>query len=132
MKVTKLQVTSRYVFALVILIAGIILGALDIGKEFLGFSSIGTWLIYVGFIMLTVITLQLLKNKKRIVDERMRLIAYKASRITFVLMILAAFIIMIIDGINAITIPYSMFMSYIIAYMIFVYFISYKILERFN
>jgi len=132
MKKNKLQTTRRYAFAVITLALGIALNFLEIGKDFLGFQSVGNWLIYVGFVMLAIVTLQLMSNKKKIVDERVKFIAYKASRLTFVLMILAAFSIMIIDGVKAITTPYHLFMSYMIMYMVLVYLISYKILERFN
>jgi uncharacterized membrane protein len=120
----------RYVFAVAVIIAGIILSYFNIGKEFLGFNSVGSWLIYIGFIMIAVITLQLFMNKKRVVDERMMFVATKASRITFLGLIIVAFIIMIIDGIKTITIPYSIFMSYLICFLMIIYFISYKILLR--
>lgn len=126
----KKQTTWRYVFAFLVIALGIILEAVGVGKNFLGFESVGTWLIFVGFIMLVVITLQKISNKKRLVDERMISLAYKASRVTFVGIIFAAFAIMIIDAINPIKIPYSMFMSYFICFMLIIYFFSYKILER--
>lgn len=120
----------RYLFAVIILVTGILLNYLNIGKEFLGFSSVGNWLIYISFVMIAIITLQLFVNKKRIVDERMMYIATKASRITFLALIITAFIIMIIDGINPIKIPYSLSMSYLICFLMIIYFISYKILLR--
>ncbi|MFA5857003.1 MAG: DUF2178 domain-containing protein [Candidatus Pacearchaeota archaeon] len=122
----------RYGFSLIIIIFGIILSYMNIEKDFLGFSSVGTWLIYVGFIMLVVITLQLLNNKKRIVDERMIFVSTKASRITFIAIILFSFIIMVIDGIKTINIPYSYFMSYYVCGVVLVYSISYKILSRYS
>jgi hypothetical protein len=128
----KKQIISKYFFAFICIISGAIIEYLKVGRDFLGFSSVGTWLIYIGFVMLAVISLQAISNKKRIVDERMKLLAFKASRITFVLVIFAAFVIMIIDGIKTITIPYSLFMSYLIAYLMLVYVIAYKIIERYN
>lgn len=128
----KKQHVGRYIFALAIILIGIVLEVYNIGNEFFSFQSVGLWMIYVGFVMLVVITLQLIVNKKRVIDERMTWIAFKSSRITFVLLILGAFIIMIADGIKTITIPYHLFMGYAVAYMVLVYFISYKILERYN
>lgn len=130
--INKKNSVWRYSFATILIIAGIILSYLKIGNEFLGFSSVGSWLIYVGFIMLAIVTLQLMSNKKRIVDERMQFVATKASRITFMGIILFAFIIMIIDGIKPISIAYSYFMSYLICGIVLIYVISYKILLRFN
>ncbi len=126
----KKQAIPRYIFAFIIIIAGITFSYLKIGSDFLGFESVGYWLIYVGFIMLVVITLQFMTNKRRIVDERMEKIGYMASRVTFIVLIFAAFVIMIWDAINPITVPYSMFMAHLIAWMMLVYFVAYKILER--
>ena len=128
--VNKKQRIWKYGFAIGIIILGIILGVLKVGQGFLGFNSVGTWLIYVGFIMVVVTTLQKLSKKRRIVDERAEFVGMKASRITFVAIILFSFIIMIIDGIKAIQTPYSYFMGCLISGIILVYFISYKILER--
>lgn len=128
----KKQNFARYIFAFAIILIGAILEVYSIRKEFFGFQSVGSWMIYIGFIMLAVITLQIIVNKKRIVDERMTWIAFKASRITFVLLIIGAFIVMIADGIKTITIPYHLFMGYAMSYMMLVYFIAYKILEKYN
>ena len=125
------QAAWRYSFAIALIIIGIILGNLNIQKEFLGFSGVGIWLIYVGFVMLAVTTLQLLSNKKRIIDERMNLIALKTARIVFLLLIISAFTIMVWDGIKTIQMPYSLFMSYFICGLVFAYFVIYKILERY-
>lgn len=129
---TKKQTIWRYAFAFSLIIFGIILNYLELGKNFLGFESVGSWLIFVSFIMFTVITLQVISNKKRIVDERMEKIAHKSARVTFVFIIFGAFVVMIIDAIKPITIAYSMFMSHMIAWIVLVYFVSYKILERYN
>lgn len=131
-KTRKRNLIWRYSFAASLITLGIVLSYFNIGNEFLGFSSLSLWLIYVGFVMLAVITLQMLFKKKRIVDERMEFIAAKASRITFMGIILFAFIIMIIDGIKPIEFAYSYFMSYFICGIVLLYAISYKILLRFN
>jgi hypothetical protein len=128
----KKQVAWRFGFAFIVLVAGIILEMSEIGKEFLGFSSVGNWLIYVGFIMIAIITLQFFSKKERVVDERLQFIAMKAGRVTFLAIIFFAFLIMVWDGIRTIYIPYSYFMSYWIAGIVFVYFIAYKIIERKN
>ncbi len=131
-KTRKRNLIWRYSFATLLIISGIVLSYFNLGKEFLGFSSVGLWLIYVGFVMLTIITLQMLFKKKRIVDERMEFIAAKASRITFMGIILFAFIIMIIDGIKPMEFAYSYFMSYFICGIVLLYAISYRILLGFN
>lgn len=82
--------------------------------------------------MIVIITLQMLFKKKRIVDERMEFIAAKASRITYIFIILFAFVIMIVDGIKAIELPYSYFMSYLICAIMIVYLLAYKIIEKSN
>lgn len=129
-KTRKRNLIWRYSFATLLILSGIVLSYFNIGNEFLGFSSLSLWLIYVGFVMLTVITLQMLFKKKRIVDERMEFIAAKASRVTFVGIILFAFLIMIIDGIKPIEVAYSYFMSYLICGIVLLYMISYKILSN--
>lgn len=131
-KTKKRNVIWKYSFAIFLIVIGLIFSYLNLGDEFFGFSSVGLWLIYVGLLMLAIITLGLLFNKKRVVDERMNFIALKSSRITFVAIILSAFIIMIIDGINSINISYRYFMSYFISGIVFVYFVVYKILEKFG
>jgi uncharacterized membrane protein len=128
----KKQTFWKYGFAIIIILIGLILNYKNIGTGFLNFDSIGNWLIYVGFVMLTIVTLQFISDKKRIVDERMQLIGMKASRITYVAIILVAFITMVIDGIKTITIPYSRFMSTFVCGIVLIYFISYKILEKRN
>lgn len=118
----------KYGFALAVLLLGLIFSFFHIGKEFLGFTSVGSWLVYVSFVMLVVITLQHFSNKKRIVDERMLFVASKASRLTFVAVIIFAFFIMVLDGIKALEISYSLFMSYFVCGMLIVYLVSYKFL----
>lgn len=126
----KKQAMARYIFAFFVIVVGIILNYFGVGENFLEFESVGNWMIFVGFIMLAVITLNYMSYKKKIVDERMEKIAYQASRVTFLFVIIGAFVIMIWDGINKIEIPYSLFMSHLVAWMMVVYFISYKILEK--
>ena len=121
----------RYSFALIVIIAGIILSYFKLGQEFLGFTSVGSWLVYIGFVMLAVITIQFFSNRKRVVDERMLFIAGRATRVAFLSLVIFAFMIMILDGIKPITLPYHLFMSYLICGLMLVYFISYKILLRF-
>ncbi|MGC9309964.1 MAG: DUF2178 domain-containing protein [Candidatus Nanoarchaeia archaeon] len=127
----KKQTIPRYLFGFSLIIVGLVLDYLELGKDFLGFSSVGAWMIFIGFIILTIVTITLISKKSRIVDERMQKLAFQASRITFLFLIFGAFIIMIIDGINRIEIPYRLFMSHMIAWLMVVYFISYKILERY-
>lgn len=131
-KFGRKQTFARYVFAFLVVVTGLGLEYFNVGKEFLGFYSVGTWMIYVGFVMFAVITLQYFSNKKRVVDERMEKIGYKASRVTFLFIIFGAFIVMILDGIKKIEIEYSLFMANMMAWIVLVYFVSYKILEKYN
>lgn len=128
----KKQNLWKYSFAVVLILSGLILNFYNLGKEYLGFSSVGNWLIYVGFISLIITSLQFFSKKKRIVDERAEFIGMKASRVTYVGIILFAFIVMVLDGIKPINASYSYFMSYLICGIVLLYFISYKILERRN
>jgi hypothetical protein len=128
----KKRLCWRYGFALVVLIVGTILMHYNLGKEFLGFSSVGSWLVYVGFIMIAIVTLQFFSHKERVVDERAQFIGMKAGKITFLAIILVSFIIMVWDGLRTIYIPYSYFMSYFLVGIMAVYFVSYKIIERRN
>ncbi|VVB77985.1 Uncharacterised protein [uncultured archaeon] len=129
----KSREIARYAFAIFVILLGLYLDYLDISDQFLGFSSVGSWLTYIGFVMIAVVTLQLFYTQKRVVDERMIFVANKAMRITFLALVVFAFLIIVLDGIKAttITIPYHLFMSYLICGLIIVYFISYKILLRF-
>ena len=129
---TKAKIIYGWAFALILV--GLMLNYLDIGSpDFKIFGGVGNWLIYVGFIGLITVTARvLIKKRQKVVDERMEFIATKALRITFISLLLGSFIIMIIDGINKITLPYHMFMSYMICVLLVVYFISYKILLKLN
>jgi hypothetical protein len=69
-------------------------------------------------------------RKDKIVDERMQFVATKALRSTFLSVIVAAFAIIVVDGIYPITMPYHLFMSYLVAGMLAAYYISYHVLLR--
>ncbi len=129
-KIEKKKYVWKYGFAFVLVVLGIILNFLKIGNNFLGFETVGTWIIYVGLGMFAITTLRFFSKSKKIIDERAEFISARAARITFSGIIMFAFAIMIIDGINPIKIPYSYFMSYFITGIVAVYFISYKLLEK--
>lgn len=129
--VTKKNIIARYVFAFVLVVAGIVANYMNLADEFLGFQSVGNWLIFVGFIMFAVVTISAISKKDRIVDERMEKIAYMSSRVTFIFIILGAFVVMVWDGISKINVPYSIFMSNMMAWIVLVYFVSYKIIEKY-
>jgi len=118
-------------FSVLLVILGVILTLLNIGrKDFLGFNSVGKWLIYIGVLMLTVIFLAIGFKKKRKIDERMEKIATESARWTFIFIMFFAFITMIIDGISPITTPYYLFMSYFICGLMIVFLIIYKMMLR--
>jgi len=124
----------KYGFAAVTIIAGLIFSYFHIGERpDIVFGSLGAWLIYVGFITLAIMAVRAIgKNKEKKVDERMEFVAAKAGRVTFVFIIIAAFAVMIADGIKPIAISYYMFMAYMISAIVFVYFVAYKVLLRYN
>jgi hypothetical protein len=124
---------AGFVIAFIFIALGIMMHYLKIGEgPYLGFASVGIWLSYVGFIALTISVVRMFRKKERFIDERMLAIAAKANRIVFLSVIIAAFIIMILDGIKTIMVPLGLFMSYIVMGMMLVYFVSYKILLKFN
>lgn len=122
----------KYSSSFVMIVLGLIFNFFEIGKnEFVGFSSVGSWLIYIGFLSIIIITIRVFRTKNKVVDERMIFIANKSMRLTFLALIVFAFGIMILDGIKTIVVPYHLFMAYLICGLMLVYFISYKILLRF-
>jgi len=122
----------RYGISVLFLITGILFNLFNIGNNnFFSFGSVGNWFIYIGFVSLAIITIRALSKKEIKKDERNYFIAAKANRVTFVLIILAAFVVMVCDGIKTITIPYHMFMSYFVCGIILAYLVSYKILEKY-
>ncbi|MGM5484342.1 MAG: DUF2178 domain-containing protein [Nanobdellota archaeon] len=119
----------RYTISLIIIAAGVIMNILGFSGGFVEFSSTGNWLIFIGTVMLIISVIFTIRRKKRKADERMIHISYKASRITYLLIIFGAFLVMVWDSIITIELSYSLFMSYMIAFIVFIYLIIYKILE---
>ncbi|PIN87065.1 hypothetical protein COV19_01450 [Candidatus Woesearchaeota archaeon CG10_big_fil_rev_8_21_14_0_10_44_13] len=123
----------KYIFGALLLAAGIILNIADIGgRYFLGYGSVGNSLIFVGALVIGVNILRKTFMKNRKIDERMILTALKASRLTFVITIISAFAVMVIDGIRPIALSYSLFMSYSISFIVLIYFLSYNIMLRYS
>lgn len=121
----------KYGFASALLVLGLALNYLNLGANgFSVYGSVGTYLIYMGFMSLVVATLTELWRKDRIVDERMQFVATKALKSTFLCLIAAAFVIIVVDGISPITMPYHLFMSYLVAGMLAAYYILYQALLR--
>ena len=128
----KTRATLMYTFALVMLILGLSFNYFNIGRaDFQIYGSVGGFLIYIGFVGIIIATVRLLVPKKeKVVDERMEFVAAKSLRFTFLCFFILAFVIMIIDGIKPITMPYHLFMSYLVCVMLVISIISYKILLR--
>ena len=129
---TRIQL--RYGLALIFVVAGLLFNWFNIGSpNFQMFGSVGNWLVFIGLIFNIITTLQFFVIKKqRKTDERMEFIATKALKITFSFTMIGAFIVIILDGIKTITIPYHLFMSYMVCVLLAVYLISYNILLRNN
>ncbi|MFA5357828.1 MAG: DUF2178 domain-containing protein [archaeon] len=129
----KMRMTLKFGWGLSLIIIGLLLNQLNIGTNtFSGFDSVGTYLTYIGFLGLIIIGISEAWRKKRVVDERMEYVAAKALRITFVCTIIAAFLIIVADGINPITLPYHLFVSYAICGTLIIYFVSYNVLLRYR
>lgn len=122
-----------FALAFIVVAVGIMLNQLKIGvDEYLGFATLGNWLMYIGLVMLFVNLLRAISKKDRLVDERMEYIGSQASRIVFIALIVVAFVIMVADGIEPIDIPLGMFMAYLINAMLLIYFISYKVMLKYG
>ncbi|MBN1502284.1 hypothetical protein JW930_01965 [Candidatus Woesearchaeota archaeon] len=129
----KKKATYMYFISIAWMILGMLLNYFKLGRDdYSSFGSVGNWLIYIGFVGLIIATVRAFISKKKLVDERMHFVAAKANRMTFLALVTAAFIIMIIDGIKPITMPYHLFMSYLICSILLIYFVVYRILLRFS
>jgi uncharacterized membrane protein len=122
---------AKIVFATVLLIAGILINIFFPHKEFFGYSSVGIYLVVCGMLVLTLALLRGFVLKPKSHDERMLLVSLKATRITFVIFVLSAFILMIVDGLKPITLPYSIFLSYFVCFIILCNVITYYILLKY-
>lgn len=130
---TKKNMKTKYAGAIAIILIGAVFQLLEIGgTQFAGFPSLGLWIIFTGFIMLSIVSMSMLSKKEKIIDERMEHIGYKASRVTTLLLILVLFSTMVIDGIYTLNTPYYLYASFLICFYIFSYLLSYKIIERNN
>ncbi len=132
MKAKNKPLIYRMAFALILIIAGAIFQMNGIGKDFLSAWTLGAWLIYVGVLIIFIALLRSTVIPKKKVDERVQYIGMKASKVTFMALILISFAVMIIDGIKHLNIPYRLFMGYLISAIVLIYFIAYKVLEKRN
>ena len=131
--VTRNKMKIKYAFAGIIIILGIIFLLFGIGgKEFGGFPSLGFWILYVGILYTAIVTISFVLNRKKIIDERMEHIGYRASRLTTLVLMLFLFSVMVIDGIYTIEFRYYLFSSGLVCLYVLTYLISYKMIERKN
>jgi len=122
-----------YAFGIAMLVIGILLNHFGIGTNgFMEFSSLGNFLVYVGFISLLITSVRVISKKERKVDERMMAAALQAGRITILAIIITAFVIMIADGISPINIPYSTFMSYAVCFVVLANLVAYRLLLKYK
>lgn len=128
---SKERIIWRMGFGGLLILVGLLLNYFGLGKsEFFSYSSVGGYLIFCGILILAIAFMFSFSKKKKIIDERMEKIGHMASRITFSVTFILAFILMIIDGISPIIVSLSDFLAYSICVMLIIYFVSYKILER--
>lgn len=129
--VTKKSMIFRIVFIIVLIVSGALLNQFNIGtNELFGYSTVGNYLIFIGFVMVLVTTITYFTKREKIIDERMEMLRNKTMTLTFTVFIFAAFTLIIWDGIWPITMRYSMFISYAVCTMLLFYGIAYKVLER--
>jgi len=130
---TQKNIKTKYAAAIGIILIGILFQIFEIGgNNFAGFPSLGMWIIFTGFITTAIISMNVFSKKEKIIDERMEHIGYKASRLTTLLLILALFATMVIDGIQPLNTRLYMYASFLISFYIFTYLLSYKLIERNN
>jgi len=127
----KMSMRLKFLWAFGLMFLGLMLDHFNLGTDtFLGYGSVGTFLIYIGILGLLVVGLGDLLKRDKMKDERMEFVAAKAMRVTFLVFVVVAFVLMVVDGIQPITMPYHLFLSYLVAGMLAVLFFSYKILLR--
>lgn len=91
------------------------------------FSS---WIFPISFVGIISFSIIIYLSKEMKKDERMEQHSKSAIKITFIFSILLTIITMIIDGINPIKIPISMFLIYFLTGMLVCYILTYKILLK--
>lgn len=121
----------KAIFAAILIVAGIIINLIVSPEEFFGYNSVGSYLIFCGMLMLIIVLFRGFVIKPKKADERMTLIALKSTRLTFVIFMLSAFILMIIDGIKPITMPYHTFLSYYVCFILLCSVIIYRIMLKY-
>jgi len=124
----------KYAFGVGLIVIGLLFESFGLGYEsYSPFGSVGSFLIFIGFGVLLLATIKLIwKPRKKIVDERMEFVAAKAMRVAFVVFVIAAFILIIIDGITPITMPVHLLVSYVVCLLLVAYVIAYTILLKYS
>jgi len=123
--VTKKGMIYRIVFIAVLMAGGLLLNTFNIGKnELFGYSTVGNYLLYLGFVMILVTSMMYFTKREKIIDERIEMLRYKAGTLTFTVFIFVAFALIILDGIYPITMRYSMFISYAVCAVLLFYVIA--------
>ncbi len=129
--VTKKGMILRGVFIVLLMISGVLLNHYNIGRnELFGYSTVGNYLIFIGFVMILATAMIYFRKKENIIDERIEMLRNKSMTLTFTVFIFVAFALIIWDGIQPITMRYSMFISYAVCAILVFYVITYKFLER--
>lgn len=129
--ITKKGIITRYIFAASIVILGLTLNILNIGKtNFFSYDSVGNYMLFVGALITLITTLSIFTKKDKIIDERHERIAVGAMKYVWYFIFIGGFSIIIADGISPIKISIRHFISYAMCLIILVYAISYKILEK--
>ncbi len=129
----KIILWHKGVFAFIMIVAGVIIELATTSKgNFFGFNSVGSYLIYIGTIFLLITIGYALFKKEKKIDERVMMHGYKAGKITYAILILTTFIIMVIDGIKPINIPMHMMMAYLIIGSTFILIISFWLMAKYN
>lgn len=128
---TKKIIFSKYIFALTIIVLGILLNLLKIGmNEMFSYSSVGNYLIYCGILITFLVSIRSFFKKEKIVDERAERIGYLSMVYVWWVIFLGGFLFIILDGIYHFKFSLGLFVSYAICVLLLVYIIAYKIIER--
>lgn len=127
----KMSLRLKFLWAFGMMGLGLLLDHLNLGEGgFAGYGSVGTFLMYIGILGLFVVGLSDILRKRQIRDERMEFVAAKAMRLTFLVFVVVSFALMVVDGIAPITMPYHLFLGYLVAGMVAVLFVSYRVMLR--
>ncbi len=129
--ITTKKSIAKFIFAGILIISGILLNYFNLGKvEFFSYNSVGSYLIFCGFIVLITSIMIIFTKKNKIYDERNEKISIRAMSWVWFFLFFGGFIIMIIDGISPINIRISEFISYSICALLLIYSVFYYIYSK--